>query len=66
MILCLCSTISDRQVRQAAAAGVTAWQEVFRREQASPNCGACVDMICEILDEECAAGAGAPACARCA
>ncbi len=52
MILCLCSAISDRHVRQAAAAGVTAWEEVFRRQQAAPRCGSCVDMICEILEDE--------------
>ncbi|MFO1153249.1 MAG: (2Fe-2S)-binding protein [Rhodospirillales bacterium] len=64
MILCLCSAISDRHVRQAAAAGVTAWQDVFRRQQAAPNCGACVDMICEILDEGCAVAEGG-SCGRC-
>ena len=62
MILCLCSAISDRHVRQAAAAGVTAWQEVFRRQQSAPRCGACVDMICEILDSEGCPAADAGSC----
>jgi bacterioferritin-associated ferredoxin len=52
MILCLCSAISDRHVRQAAEAGVTRWRDVFRRQQAAPKCGACVDIICEILESE--------------
>ncbi|BDG01787.1 (2Fe-2S)-binding protein [Anaeromyxobacter oryzae] len=40
MIVCVCRGVTDRQIRQEAAAG-HALDEVFRRTGAGSSCGTC-------------------------
>lgn len=51
MIVCLCAGISDRDIRAAAAAGTRRCADVFRGKDRQPRCGACIDLICDILGE---------------
>ena len=64
MIVCLCAGISDRDVHAAAAAGARRCADVFRSKERLPRCGACVDLIRNILCErECDSSSCGTACA---
>lgn len=49
MIVCLCNGISDRCVRDLAAAGATKVSEVYRHFGGKPRCGQCVPHLCAAL-----------------
>jgi bacterioferritin-associated ferredoxin len=61
MIVCLCSRISDRDVRNAAAAGAASADDVFSHCGASPCCGSCLQAIDDLLAAPAMAAAGGPA-----
>lgn len=45
MIVCVCSRISDRDIREATAAGALSADDVFRHVGATPCCGSCLETI---------------------
>jgi bacterioferritin-associated ferredoxin len=61
MLLCLCKGVPDRVVRLAVINGATTIDAVSARCGAGTDCGACVPMIHDLIQEaaEEAAGAGA-------
>ena len=49
MYVCICNGVTDRQIREAAAAGCTTVAELTMRTGAGANCGSCVDMAMDVL-----------------
>jgi len=52
MYVCLCNGITERAVREAAAAGVETLPELTRRTGCAGACGSCACHAEEILREE--------------
>lgn len=51
MYVCVCYGITDRQIREVAQAGCTSTAELTMRTGAGANCGSCLDMAAEVLEE---------------
>ena len=51
MYVCICNGITDHQVRDVAAAGCRSVAELTMRTGAGANCGSCVGLAAELLDE---------------
>ena len=51
MIVCLCHGVTERQMREAMAAGGCSTSEVYRRLGLRPNCASCVPFVCDALRE---------------
>ena len=49
MYVCICNGVTDRQIREAAAAGCTTVAELTMRTGAGATCGSCLDMAMGIL-----------------
>ena len=49
MYVCICNGVTDRQIREAAAAGCTTVAELTMRTGAGANCGSCLDMAMDVL-----------------
>ena len=51
MYVCVCNGITDRQIRDVAAAGCRSVAELTMRTGAGAGCGSCLDVAARILDE---------------
>ncbi|ANB19322.1 bacterioferritin-associated ferredoxin [Dokdonella koreensis] len=51
MYVCICNAVTDRQIRQAAADGVSSLAELSERTGCSDCCGTCAPLAGEILAE---------------
>ena len=51
MYVCICTGVTDRQIRQAAEAGCRTMAELTMRTGAGSNCGSCIEMATALLDE---------------
>ena len=51
MYVCICNGVTDRQIREAAEAGCDSVSEMTMRTGAGANCGSCVGLAAELLDE---------------
>jgi bacterioferritin-associated ferredoxin len=51
MYVCICNAITDKQIREAAKAGVTDLWGLQARLGVATNCGSCKEMASEILRE---------------
>ena len=49
MYVCLCNGVTDRQIRDAAAAGCRTMSELTMRTGCGATCGTCLDMAAELL-----------------
>ncbi len=49
MYVCICNGVTERQIREAAAAGCTTVAELTMRTGAGASCGSCLDMAMEVL-----------------
>jgi bacterioferritin-associated ferredoxin len=49
--VCICNEVTDHDIRQAAEAGCKSMPELTMRTGAGANCGSCVDLATELLDE---------------
>lgn len=49
MYICLCNALTERQVREAAAAGDGSTDGVYRTFGTQPRCGKCVPLVEGIL-----------------
>ena len=49
--VCICNGVTEQQVRDAADAGCASVAELTMRTGAGGNCGGCVDLAAELLDE---------------
>ncbi len=57
MYVCICNGITDREVRDVAAAGCRSVSELTMRTGAGAGCGSCLELAAQLLDEAHAARA---------
>jgi bacterioferritin-associated ferredoxin len=50
MYVCLCRCVRDRDLRQAAEAGVRSFEELKQATGVSTGCGRCEEMAREVFD----------------
>jgi bacterioferritin-associated ferredoxin len=55
--VCVCNGITDREVREVAAAGCRSVAELTMRTGAGAGCGSCLELAAQLLDEANAASA---------
>lgn len=51
MYVCICNAVTDHQIRQAAAEGVSSLAELSERTGCSDCCGTCAPLAGDILAE---------------
>ncbi len=51
MYVCLCKCVRDRDLRQAAEAGVRSFDELQQATGVSTGCGRCEDMAREVFEQ---------------
>ncbi|GAB3380686.1 (2Fe-2S)-binding protein [Lysobacter fragariae] len=51
MYVCICNGVTERDIRQAAEAGCRSVPELTMRTGAGANCGSCLDMAAELLNQ---------------
>ena len=51
MFVCVCHGVTDRDIRRAAEEGCRDVHELTMRSGAGSNCGSCLPLAAEILDE---------------
>ncbi len=51
MYVCLCNGVTEREIRQTAAAGCRTMAELTMRTGCGAGCGSCVCMATEILED---------------
>ena len=51
MYVCLCNGVTDRQIRDAAAAGCPTMSELTMRTGCGATCGSCVEMATSLLED---------------
>ncbi|RZA17111.1 MAG: bacterioferritin [Lysobacteraceae bacterium] len=51
MYICVCTGITDHQIREAAEAGCASLGELTMRTGVGANCGSCLPLAAAILDE---------------
>ncbi|MFT4178339.1 MAG: (2Fe-2S)-binding protein [Thermomonas sp.] len=51
MYVCICNGVTEQQVREIAAQGCASVSELTMRTGAGANCGSCVGLAAEILEE---------------
>jgi len=49
--VCLCNGVTDRDIRQAAEAGCRSVPELTMRTGAGANCGSCLEMAAQLLED---------------
>jgi bacterioferritin-associated ferredoxin len=49
--VCLCNGVTERQIREVAAAGCRTVPELTMRTGCGATCGSCLDMAQALLDE---------------
>jgi len=49
--VCICNGVTERDIREAAAAGCASMTELTMRTGAGANCGCCVEMATQVLEE---------------
>lgn len=51
MFICVCQRITDRDLDTAVAAGAADCGDVFRFKGSAPQCGQCLELMQEMLDQ---------------
>jgi bacterioferritin-associated ferredoxin len=51
MYVCICNGVSDRQIREAVAAGARSFEALQEELEVSTCCGCCEDEVRAILEE---------------
>ena len=51
MFVCICKSVTDKQIRRAALNGVDTLYELHQELGVASGCGSCADSAQEILDE---------------
>jgi bacterioferritin-associated ferredoxin len=57
MIVCICNSIAERDIRDIARSGIGDVREAYARMGCEPRCCQCLPFAAEILEEECMAPA---------
>jgi bacterioferritin-associated ferredoxin len=59
MYVCICKAVSDSTIKQAVSEGVTNFRDLSLRTGCGTQCGSCVQLAREVMDEA-LLGAGSP------
>ena len=51
MYVCVCYGVTDRQIREAARSGCRSVAELTLRTGAGANCGSCLDVAAELIEQ---------------
>lgn len=51
MYVCICHSVTDRQIRQAAAGGAATLDDLRRGLKVASNCGRCASCALAVLEE---------------
>jgi bacterioferritin-associated ferredoxin len=51
MYVCLCNSVTDREIRSAVREGVCSMRELRAQLGVASNCGKCAQCACDILNE---------------
>jgi bacterioferritin-associated ferredoxin len=51
MYVCLCNCLTDRDIRRAAGAAAGSVSQVYRALGCAPQCGKCVPVVRQMVDE---------------
>jgi len=51
MYICICNAVTDSAIRQAVADGVRSFRELSERTHCSTQCGRCVPLARQVLDQ---------------
>jgi len=51
MYVCICNGVTEQQVRDAAEAGCASVAELTMRTGAGANCGSCIGLAADLLEE---------------
>ena len=51
MYVCVCHGVTDRQIREVAEAGCRTVAELTMRTGAGANCGSCLEMAAELIEQ---------------
>jgi bacterioferritin-associated ferredoxin len=51
MYVCICHSVTDRQIRQAAASGVATLDDLRRSLKVATNCGRCESCARDVLEQ---------------
>jgi bacterioferritin-associated ferredoxin len=51
MYVCICNGVTQRDIRDAADAGCRSVAELTMRTGAGANCGSCIEMAAEVLEQ---------------
>ena len=49
--VCICNGVTERDIREAAESGCRSVPELTMRTGAGANCGSCLDMAAELLEQ---------------
>ena len=52
--ICICNSITDSDLRDAEANGARTHDEVFAHFGTAPQCGCCIDTLCDKMGCNCA------------
>lgn len=51
MYVCICNGVTDHQIREAADGGCRTVAELTMRTGCGTNCGSCLELAAELLDQ---------------
>jgi bacterioferritin-associated ferredoxin len=51
MYVCICNGVTQRDIRDAAAAGCRSVAELTMRTGCGANCGSCIEMAAQVLEQ---------------
>lgn len=51
MYVCVCFGITDHEIREVAEAGCTSTAELTMRTGAGANCGTCLELAAQLIDD---------------
>jgi bacterioferritin-associated ferredoxin len=55
MYVCICARVREQEVRKAIRRGARTEETVGDSCGAGTGCGACLERVCDLIDEECGA-----------
>lgn len=61
MYVCICNSVTDKQIRKAAESGVDNLYDLRESLGVAAGCGSCADMAESILSDACRPAASRPA-----
>ena len=51
MYICICQAVTDSTIRKAVSEGITNFYDLSYRTGCGTQCGSCINLACEVIDE---------------